>query len=167
MLELSSTYAQPTERFGSSPEHLARPGRVLTERGRAAYLKTMFRKPLELPPEIAKAFVRDMRAFHAEKSPLKRDEIASRQIQFLRQFQGKSERRIKPHQVKEMFEEMKDQVVRASNQAWTRSIIGQTPGHPGRSFALAYWPPKGPFGSADSILNHSLIDRGHPAGETV
>jgi len=83
---------------------------VLTERGRAAYLKTMFRKPLELPPEIAKAFVRDMRAFHAEKSPLKRDEIASRQIQFLRQFQGKSERRIKPHQVKEMFEEMKDQV---------------------------------------------------------
>jgi hypothetical protein len=36
-------------------------------------------KPIE-PPEVAKAFVRDMLAFHAEKSPLKRDEIASRQI---------------------------------------------------------------------------------------
>jgi hypothetical protein len=25
-------------------------------------------KPFELPPEVAKAFVADMRAFHAEKS---------------------------------------------------------------------------------------------------
>jgi T6SS, Phospholipase effector Tle1-like, catalytic domain len=31
-------------------------------------------KPIELPPEVAKAFVRDMRAFHAEKSSIKRDE---------------------------------------------------------------------------------------------
>jgi hypothetical protein len=49
----------------------------------------MPRNPIELPPEVAKAFVRDMRAFHAEKNPLKRDEIASRQIHVLRQFQGK------------------------------------------------------------------------------
>ena len=66
-------------------------------------------KPLELPIAVAKAFVRDMRAFHAEKSPLKRDEIASRQIHVLRRYQGKSERPIKLHQVKEMFEEMRDQ----------------------------------------------------------
>ena len=39
----------------------------------------MPRKPLELPIAVAKAFVRDMRAFHAEKSPIKRDEIASQQ----------------------------------------------------------------------------------------
>jgi hypothetical protein len=57
-------------------------------------------KPIEVPPAIAKAFVRDMRAFHAEKSPIKRDEIASRQIHVLRQFQGKNERQIKLHQVK-------------------------------------------------------------------
>jgi hypothetical protein len=69
----------------------------------------MPRKELKLPAEVAKAFVRDMRAFHAEKSPLKRDEIASRQIHVLRQYQGKSERPIKLHQVKEMFEEMRDQ----------------------------------------------------------
>ena len=56
-------------------------------------------KPIELPPEVAKAFVRDMRAFHAEKGPIKRDEIASRQIHVLRQYQGKNERPIKLHQV--------------------------------------------------------------------
>jgi hypothetical protein len=69
----------------------------------------MPRKPLELPIAVAKSFVRDMRAFHAEKSPLKRDEIASRQIHVLRQYQGKSDRPIKLHEVKQMFEEMKDQ----------------------------------------------------------
>ena len=41
--------------------------------------RPMPRKPLELPIAVAKAFVRDMRAFHAEKSPIKRDEIASQQ----------------------------------------------------------------------------------------
>jgi hypothetical protein len=66
-------------------------------------------KPLNLPLQIAKAFVRDMRAFHAEKSPIKRDEIASRQIHVLRQYQGKTERPIKLHQVKQMFEELRDQ----------------------------------------------------------
>jgi hypothetical protein len=50
-----------------------------------------------------------MRAFHAEKSSLKRDEIASRQIHVLRQYQGKHERPIKLHHVNLMFEEMKDQ----------------------------------------------------------
>ena len=58
--------------------------------------------------EIAKAVVRDMRAFHAEKSPIKRDEIASRLIHVLRQYQGRNERPIKLHHVKEMFEEMWD-----------------------------------------------------------
>jgi hypothetical protein len=55
-------------------------------------------KPIELPLEVARAFVRDMRAFFAEKSPIKRDEIASRQIHVLRSYQGKHERPIKLHQ---------------------------------------------------------------------
>jgi hypothetical protein len=54
-------------------------------------------KPIE-PPEVAKAFVRDMLGFHAEKCSLKRDEIASRQIHVL-QYQGKHERPIKLHQM--------------------------------------------------------------------
>jgi hypothetical protein len=69
----------------------------------------MRNKPIELPPDVAKAFIRDMRAFFAETSPLKRDEIASRQIHVLRQFQGKHERSLGLHQVKQMFEEMRDQ----------------------------------------------------------
>jgi hypothetical protein len=36
-------------------------------------------KPIELPPHVAKAFVRDMRAFFKAKDQLKRDEIAARQ----------------------------------------------------------------------------------------
>jgi hypothetical protein len=65
-------------------------------------------KDIEIPPEFAETFVSDMRAFHAEKNPLKREVIARRQIHVLRQFQGKSERPIKLHEVKQIFEEMRD-----------------------------------------------------------
>ena len=34
-------------------------------------------KPLELPPDVARDFVRDMRAFFAEKNTIKADEIAA------------------------------------------------------------------------------------------
>jgi hypothetical protein len=40
----------------------------------------MPRKPIELPPAVARAFVKDMRAFFAEKNAIKRDEIAARQL---------------------------------------------------------------------------------------
>jgi hypothetical protein len=69
----------------------------------------MRNKPIELPPDVARAFIGDMHAYFVEKSPLKRDEIASREIHVLRQFQGKHERPLKLHQVKQMFEEMGDQ----------------------------------------------------------
>ena len=45
----------------------------------------MSSKPLDLPIEVAKAFVRDMRAFHAAKDSLKKDEIAAKQLWLLRQ----------------------------------------------------------------------------------
>ncbi|WP_420965867.1 hypothetical protein [Bradyrhizobium sp. B120] len=35
------------------------------------------RKPLEIPLEVARQFAAKMRLFHAEDSPLKRDEIAA------------------------------------------------------------------------------------------
>ncbi|MGY3443708.1 hypothetical protein ACVW17_003709 [Bradyrhizobium sp. USDA 4473] len=35
------------------------------------------RKPLEIPPEVARKFAAKMQAFHAERDPLKRDEIAA------------------------------------------------------------------------------------------
>jgi hypothetical protein len=40
----------------------------------------MIRKPLQLPPAVARNFVRDMRAFHVEPNATKRDEIAARQL---------------------------------------------------------------------------------------
>ena len=38
------------------------------------------RKPLELPPEVARRFFEDIRAFHREPNPIKRDEITARQL---------------------------------------------------------------------------------------
>lgn len=35
------------------------------------------RKPLEIPPDVARNFADRMQAFHAEQDPLKRDEIAT------------------------------------------------------------------------------------------
>jgi hypothetical protein len=37
-------------------------------------------KPLDLPMEVAKAFIKDMRAFFAEKNGVKADGIAARQL---------------------------------------------------------------------------------------
>jgi hypothetical protein len=70
----------------------------------------MPRKPIELPPEVAKAFVRDMKAFFkAGGTGVKADGIAARQLHALRAYQGPREKPIKLHQVKEMFVQMRDQ----------------------------------------------------------
>jgi hypothetical protein len=67
-------------------------------------------KPIDQPPEVARAFVRDMRAFHAEKDAIKRDEIASRQMRTLQEIprdRGKS--RFASSDIKEMFVRMRDE----------------------------------------------------------
>jgi len=66
----------------------------------------MPRKPIELPPEVAKAFVADMRAFHAAgHDTIKKDEIAARQLWLLKQhWNGK----LRITDVREMFFHMKD-----------------------------------------------------------
>ena len=64
----------------------------------------MPRKPIELPPEVAKTFVRDMRAFHAAKDSLKKDEIAATQLWLLKQhWNGK----LRITDVREMFHQMR------------------------------------------------------------
>ena len=61
-------------------------------------------KPIELPPAVARRFVEDMRAFHAEQDGHKADEIAARQLHALRQrYAGK----LRLSDVKEMFLQMK------------------------------------------------------------
>ena len=41
-------------------------------------------KPIVLPIAVARRFVQDMRAFHAESNAIKADEIAARQLHALR-----------------------------------------------------------------------------------
>ena len=72
------------------------------------YLPSMPSKPLDLPMDVAKNFVRDMRAFHAETNSIKRDEIAARQLHALREYQGPRERKLRLSDVVAMFVEMKD-----------------------------------------------------------
>ena len=49
-----------------------------------------------------------MLAFYAETNPIKRDEIAARQMSVLRQYQGPQEKPICIPDVKEMFRQMMD-----------------------------------------------------------
>ena len=66
-------------------------------------------KPLDLPLGVAKAFVKDMRAFFAAgDNTIKADEIASRQLHALRAFQRPREKKLKLTDIKRMFAEMKD-----------------------------------------------------------
>ena len=65
----------------------------------------MPRKPIELPPAIARAFVNDMRAFLAEENAIKRDEIAARQLHALKQHYTA---KLRLFDVKEMFLEMRE-----------------------------------------------------------
>jgi hypothetical protein len=68
----------------------------------------MPRKPIELPPAVARDFVRDMKAFFAEPNAIKRDEIAIRQLVALNEYLGRRERPLRIPDVKEMFLQMRD-----------------------------------------------------------
>ena len=58
-------------------------------------------KPIELPPEVAKAFVKEMRAFFdAGCTGPKADEIAARQLHALRAYQGPLEKKLKLTDIK-------------------------------------------------------------------
>jgi hypothetical protein len=52
-------------------------------------------KPLDLPPAVARAFVKNMRAYFAEKNPIKRDAIAARQLHALTEHQGPREKALR------------------------------------------------------------------------
>ena len=68
----------------------------------------MATKPLGLPLKIARAFVHDMRAFHAEPNAIKQDEIAARQLHALQAFQKRRDKKLRLADVKQMFLQMKD-----------------------------------------------------------
>ena len=60
-----------------------------------------------LPPSAAASFVRDLRAFMAEPTEIKRDEIAARQLKVLERYRLPQERELLLSDVKDMFQEMK------------------------------------------------------------
>ena len=67
----------------------------------------MSRETKELPPDIARRFVEDMRAYFAEEDGHKRDEIAARQLHALRQQQPPREKKLSLSDVKAMFERIR------------------------------------------------------------
>jgi hypothetical protein len=60
-------------------------------------------KPIKLPPAVARRFMEDLRAFFAEESQIKRDEIAGRQMAALRKYQEPREKPVRIPDIKEMF----------------------------------------------------------------
>lgn len=61
------------------------------------------RSPLDLPPDVAKSFVKDMKAYFAEEDGHQRDAIAVRQLHTLKQHQGPREKPLRLSDVKRMF----------------------------------------------------------------
>ena len=51
-----------------------------------------------------------MRLYFKEGSAIKPDEIASRQLHVLQAFQGQREKKLRIHDVKEIFKKMRDHV---------------------------------------------------------
>ena len=70
----------------------------------------MPRKPLDLPPAVARRFVEDMHAYFAETNLIKRDEIAARQLHALRQLWGQLDEKLRLTDVARMFLHLRDQV---------------------------------------------------------
>lgn len=64
-------------------------------------------RPPDIPPDAARRFMEDMRAYHAETNAIKRDEIAARQLHALRQYQPQRAKKLRLNDVKEMFELMR------------------------------------------------------------
>ena len=67
------------------------------------------RKPIELPPEAAKAFLRDIKAFFKASGQLMQDEIAAKQVWLLKQHLPRGTK-LRTSDVKELFLQMKDHV---------------------------------------------------------
>jgi hypothetical protein len=65
-------------------------------------------KPLNLPHDVAKAFLADMLAYFAEEDGIKRDALAAKQAWLLNQHRRPRERMLRTDDVKQMFVEMRN-----------------------------------------------------------
>jgi hypothetical protein len=69
----------------------------------------MLRKPLEIPPEVAKRFVRDMKAYFKAQPGIDRDEVAAGTAWMLKSHLPRGTK-LRITDVKELFYAMRDQV---------------------------------------------------------
>jgi len=69
---------------------------------------SMLHKELVIPPEAAKACVRDMRASFKASGQLMQDEIAAKQVWLLKQHLPRGTN-LQTSDVKELFQQMRDQ----------------------------------------------------------
>jgi hypothetical protein len=70
----------------------------------------MARLPLDLPPEVALAFMEDLKAYVAASTGLAKDEIAARQLRTLREYLRPSDGRLRLTEVRALFEAMADEL---------------------------------------------------------
>lgn len=68
------------------------------------------RKPLKVPPHIARAFLADMRAYLRATSELKRDEIAAHQLRILSSYFRPGDKKMQLSDVRNLFELMRDEI---------------------------------------------------------
>jgi hypothetical protein len=71
----------------------------------------MLRKQLELPPEVASAVVRDMKAFFKAKGQLKQDEVAAKQAWLLKEHLPRGTK-LRITDVKKLFLQMRARVIK-------------------------------------------------------
>ncbi|GIQ75427.1 hypothetical protein [Bradyrhizobium sp. RD5-C2] len=77
------------------------------------------RKPIEIPPEVARQFTADMKAYHAEQDDIRRDRIAvgTRHVLLLHRRAGT---KLRLSEVKELFEENDPEgVARSHTSSWS------------------------------------------------
>jgi len=65
-------------------------------------------KQLDLPPEVARAFVRDMTAYFAEDDQIRRNAIAASRLHALKQHQGPRDQKLRLSDVKAIFLQMEE-----------------------------------------------------------
>jgi hypothetical protein len=70
----------------------------------------VIRKPPEVPPAVARGFVRAMRDYFTEEDKHKQDAIAAHQLSVLQQYQNPREKKLRLDDIKGMFEAMRNLV---------------------------------------------------------
>ena len=70
----------------------------------------VIRKPVDLPPAVARAFVRDMQAYFSEENQQQARPDRGAPLHALKQYQGPREKPLPLSDVKAMFQQMGDQV---------------------------------------------------------